>query len=57
MVAAWLVREGETTLKRFYREGSRVRLQPENRSMAPLIMDAREVQVQGKVIGLIRRYR
>lgn len=57
MVAAWLVREGETTLKRFYREGSRVRLQPENRSMAPLIMDAREVQVQGKVIGIIRKYR
>lgn len=56
MVAAWLLAEEETTLKRFYEEGGKVRLQPENREMQPIIVDAKNVQVHGKVIGLVRRY-
>lgn len=44
----------EATVKRFYRENSHVRLQPENRSMEPIMV--RDVSVLGKVIGLLRRY-
>lgn len=47
---------GEATLKRFYSEGSRVRLQPANATMKPLIADARDVLVQGVVTGLMRNY-
>ncbi len=45
--------DDEATVKRFYNEGDRVRLQPENSSMAPIY--SREVKVLGKVIGLYRR--
>ncbi|MCL6609955.1 MAG: transcriptional repressor LexA [Peptococcaceae bacterium] len=44
----------EATVKRFYKENSRVRLQPENRSMEPII--TRDVSILGKVVGLLRRY-
>lgn len=54
MVAAWLKREEETTLKRFYREGDRVRLQPANETMEPIYTDADNVEVQGKFIAAIR---
>jgi len=54
MVAAWLKREQETTLKKFYREGPRVRLQPANQTMDPIVTDADNVEVQGKVIAAIR---
>jgi repressor LexA len=54
MVAAWLKREEEATLKRFYREGTNVRLQPANESMAPIRTEAANVEVQGRVIGSIR---
>ena len=47
---------GEATLKRYYAEGARIRLQPANASMKPLTVDAREVTVQGVVTGLIRDY-
>ena len=47
---------GEATLKRYYAEGSRVRLQPANAAMKPLTIDARDVTVQGVVTGLIRNY-
>ncbi|HKA35589.1 MAG TPA: transcriptional repressor LexA [Thermoanaerobaculia bacterium] len=47
---------GEATLKRYYSEGSRVRLQPANASMKPLTVDTRDVTVQGVVTGLIRNY-
>src|SRR5438105_4859253 len=50
MVAAWLKREGETTLKKYYVEGGRVRLQPMNASMDPIYSDADNVQVQGRVV-------
>ena len=54
MVAAWLKREQEATLKRFYREGQRVRLQPANEVMEPIYTDADNVEVQGRVISAIR---
>jgi len=54
MVAAWLKREQEATLKRFYREGAQVRLQPANETMQPIRTDADNVEVQGRVIGAVR---
>ena len=55
MVAA-LVHDGaETTLKHFYREGDRVRLQPANPFMEPIYVPAADVEIQGKVIMVIRR--
>ena len=47
---------GEATLKRYYAEGARVRLQPANAAMRPLTFDARDVTIQGVVTGLIRDY-
>jgi repressor LexA len=47
---------GEVTLKRLYREGERVRLQPANSMMNPIYAAAREVAVQGVVVGLMRRF-
>ncbi len=47
---------GEVTLKRLYREGARVRLQPANSMMSPIYAAAREVAVQGVVVGLMRRF-
>ncbi len=55
MVAAWLKRDGEATLKRFYLESGRVRLQPANEEMAPIYADPENVAIQGKVIGVIRK--
>jgi repressor LexA len=54
MVAA-LLRGEETTLKHFYLEGDRVRLQPANPTMDPIYAPARDVEIQGKVIMVIRR--
>lgn len=47
---------GEATLKRYYNEGHRIRLQPANAAMNPLTFDARDVTIQGVVTGLIRDY-
>ena len=55
MVAARLREENETTLKRFYLEGDRVRLQPANPTMAAIYAPAVDVEVQGKVIMVIRQ--
>ena len=48
--------DGEATLKRFFHEGNQIRLQPENASMAPIIIaaDAQDVTIIGKVTGLCR---
>ncbi|HYY68614.1 MAG TPA: transcriptional repressor LexA [Terriglobales bacterium] len=46
----------ETTLKRIYKEGDKVRLQPSNTSMQPVIVPAVAVQVQGRVVGVLRKY-
>ena len=54
MVAVWLKREGETTLKKIYREGNRVRLQPMNATMEPIYTDADNVEIQGRVLGTLR---
>lgn len=47
---------GEVTLKRFYFEGERVRLQPANSMMNPIFAPSRDVAVQGVVVGLMRRF-
>lgn len=47
----------EVTLKRFYREGARVRLQPSNAAMTPIIVNGCDVRVIGVVIGILRKYR
>jgi len=52
-----LVRGSETTLKRFYQEGSQVRLQPANVEMDPIFVPAAQVAIQGRVLGVLRRYR
>lgn len=58
MVAVWLKDRDETTLKYFYLEKGRVRLQPANRTMQPIyIDDPSSVEIQGKVIMVIRQVR
>ena len=56
MVVAWLKAEEEATLKKFYLEGDRVRLQPANSSMSPIYCDARNVEIRGKVVAVIRKF-
>ncbi|MDO7836184.1 transcriptional repressor LexA [Sphingobium sp. HBC34] len=51
-----LIDEAEATLKYFRREGSRVRLDPANAAYEPQIYDSRQVRIQGKLAGLLRRY-
>lgn len=51
-----LVSGSETTLKRFYREDDTIRLQPSNVNMQPIIVPAQDVQIQGRVIGVLRKY-
>lgn len=45
----------EATTKRFFREGRRIRLQPENDLYEPLVLDESEVDVVGRVVGVLRR--
>ncbi|MGH9862803.1 MAG: transcriptional repressor LexA [Candidatus Acidiferrales bacterium] len=52
-----LVGGQESTLKRFFREpGGKVRLQPANPSLPPIVVAAKDVQIQGRVVGILRRY-
>lgn len=51
-----LLRGADVTLKKFYRDNGRVRLQPANPAMQPILMDADHVQIQGVIIGVMRRY-
>lgn len=53
-VAVWLESERETTLKKFFLEGSRVRLQPANATMEPIYTLADNVRVQGKLVSVVR---
>lgn len=55
MVAAWLPEREETTLKYFFLEGDRVRLQPANANYEPIIVPAEQVEIHGKVIAIVRR--
>ena len=49
--------ESEATVKRFYQEGKKIRLQPENDALNPFVFPANEVDILGKVTGLFRRIR
>ena len=51
-----LIESSDATLKRFYREGDNIRLQPSNVNMRPIIVPAAAVAVQGRVIGVLRKY-
>ena len=51
-----LVDGSDTTLKRFYKEGDHIRLQPSNAAMRPIIVPAASVEIQGRVIGVLRKY-
>ncbi len=51
-----LVENSDTTLKRIYREGETIRLQPSNARMQPIRVPATSVQIQGRVIGVLRKY-
>ena len=52
-----LVGGDEATLKRLYREpGGKIRLQPANSSMPPIIVPAADVKIQGRVTGVLRKY-
>jgi repressor LexA len=56
MVAVWLTDRDETTLKYFYKEKDRVRLQPANPTMLPIYIDDPSiVEIQGKVVMVIRQ--
>ena len=55
MVAVWLKNEQEVTLKRVYQEPGRIRLQPANGQLAPIYQPPGNVEIQGKVIGVIRK--
>jgi repressor LexA len=46
----------DATLKKFYRENGRIRLQPANPSMQPIYLDPDHVQIQGVVVGVLRKY-
>jgi repressor LexA len=52
-----LVGEDDATVKRFYREpGGKVRLQPANSAMAPIVVQGADVKIQGRVVGVLRKY-
>ncbi len=55
MCAVWLKDRNETTLKRIYKEKNRIKLQPMNPTMKAFYEDARNVQIQGKVVLVVRQ--
>jgi repressor LexA len=55
MVAVWLKDEQEVTLKKIYREPGRIRLQPANKQMKPIFVKPQNIEVQGKVVAVLRR--
>ena len=57
-VVVALVGNAETTLKRFYREPEdMVRLQPANSSLTPIVVPAKDVQIQGRLLAVLRKYK
>ena len=53
-----LVGGSETTLKRLYREpGNTIRLQPANAALKPILVRAEDVQIQGRLLAVLRKYR
>ena len=55
MVAVWLKKEQEITLKKLFREGERVRLESANSHISPIYTSADNIDIQGKVVAVIRR--
>ncbi len=51
-----LLRDADATLKKFYHEHGRIRLQPANPAVRPLVVEPDQVQIQGVVVGVMRRY-
>src|SRR5438105_1017506 len=51
-----LLEGSDATLKRIFREGAKIRLQPSNAAMEPIVVAAKSVQIQGRVIGVLRKY-
>ncbi|MXX92167.1 MAG: repressor LexA [Chloroflexi bacterium] len=56
MVIAYVSSREEHTVKRYYPNGPTVTLQPDNKNYDPLIEDSKDVSIEGKVIGVVRRY-
>jgi len=52
-----LVAGSDATLKRIYREGDTIRLQPANAAMKPIFVPARDVQIQGRLLAVLRKYK
>ena len=57
MVAVWLKEKEEVTLKKFYREADHIRLQPCNSQMAPLYVHQDNLEIQGRVVAVLRQMR
>ena len=55
VAVVWLKTEQEVTLKKVYHEAGRIRLQPANREMEPMYYQPEDVEIQGKVIGILRK--
>jgi len=55
LAAVWLKTQEEVTLKKLYREKGRIRLQPANKTMQPMYFPPEEVEIQGKVIAVLRK--
>jgi repressor LexA len=55
LAAVFLTDRNESTLKRVYREGKKLKLKPENPTMKPFYVDARNAMIQGKVMCVIRK--
>jgi len=55
MAAVWFKAEKEATLKKFYAEGGRIRLQPANSQMQPIYAKPENIEIQGRVIAVIRQ--
>lgn len=52
-----LIDQDSVTLKKYYPQGSQVRLQPANPNVAPIVLDADRVKIQGVVVAVMRKYR
>jgi repressor LexA len=55
MAVVWLKIEQEVTLKKVYHEAGRIRLQPANKEMKPMYYKPEDVEIQGKVVGVLRK--
>ncbi len=51
-----LARRADVTLKKFYRDNGRIRLQPANPAMQPILVSPDQLQIQGVVVGVMRKY-